>query len=59
LANLLKIHVIKDEDELEMLPLKDLKKNYDVLGKCQNVWTTQFPWVEMLRSETGDVHHVK
>jgi hypothetical protein len=45
LANLLKIYVIKDEDELEMLPLKDLKKNYDVLGKCQNVWTTQFPWV--------------
>jgi len=23
------------------------------------VWTTQFPWVEMLKSEIGEVHHVK
>jgi hypothetical protein len=27
--------------------------------KCQNVCATQFPWVEMLRSEIGEIHHVK
>jgi len=23
------------------------------------VWATQFPWVEMLRSEIGEIHDVK
>ncbi len=23
------------------------------------MWATQFPWVEMLRNETRDIHHLK
>jgi len=42
-----------------MSPPKKPKKHYDVLRNCQDVWTTKFPWVKMLKSEIGEVHHVK
>ncbi len=27
--------------------------------KCRDVWTIEFPWVELLKSETRKVQHVK
>ncbi len=59
MANFLVIHVISKEEESKLPPLEKPKNNYDISQKCRNVWAIQFPWVEMLRSETRDVHHVK
>jgi hypothetical protein len=58
-VNLSKIHVIIQEEELEVSPPKKPKKNYDISHKSQDVWATQLPWPEMLRSEIGKVHCVK
>ncbi len=41
-----------------MCPPKKPKKHYDILCKCRDVWTTQFPWAETLISER-EIHHVK
>jgi hypothetical protein len=57
--DLSKIHVIIEEEELEVPSPKKPKKNYDISHKCQDVWATQFPWLEMSRSEIGEVHCVK
>jgi len=53
------IHVIIEEKELELAPFKKPKSNYDISQKCWDVWAIQFPWANMLRSETREVHHVK
>jgi hypothetical protein len=42
-----------------MSPPKKLKKNNVISCKCKNVWVNQFPWANMLKSESGEVHHVK
>jgi hypothetical protein len=46
------IHVIAKEKESKLPPFKKPKKNYDILGKCWEVWGIQFPWGEMLKNET-------
>ncbi len=53
------MHVITEEEELEMPPPKKPKNIYVVSHKCKNVWANQFPWANMLRIESGEVHHVK
>jgi hypothetical protein len=58
-ANFLAIHVITEEEESKLSFPKKPKKNYDISQKCRDVRATKFPWVEMLRSEIKDVHHVK
>ncbi len=55
-VDLSKIHVIIEEEESKLPPPKKPKRNYDISRKCQDVWATQFPWVEILRSEIGEVH---
>ncbi len=35
------------------------RKNYDVSPKCKDIWATQFSWVEMFKSDFGDIDHVK
>ncbi len=59
MANFVAIHVIIEEEESKLSLPKKPKKNYEISQKGQDVWAIQFPWVEMLRSETKDVHHVK
>ncbi len=39
--------------------LKNIKKLWQIMWKCQNVWVAQFPWAKMLKNETRKVHHVK
>ncbi len=51
-VDLSEIHVITKEEESKLPPFKKPKKNYDKLGKCWDVWAIQFPWGEMLKSET-------
>ncbi len=58
-AHFLTIHVNIEEEESKLPPSKKPKNNCDISRKCWDVWATQFPWVEMLRSETRDVHHLK
>jgi hypothetical protein len=53
------MHVITKEEELEMPPPKKPKNIYVVSCKFKNVWANQFPWANMLRIESGEVHHVK
>jgi hypothetical protein len=38
---------------------KKLKNVYVISRKCRNVWANQFPWANLLKSESGKVHHVK
>jgi hypothetical protein len=38
---------------------KKVNKNYEPTHKCQDNWVTQFPWVEMLKGNNGELQHVK
>jgi hypothetical protein len=39
--------------------LKKPKKNYDILHKCKEVWTTQLPCVEMFKNNSKKVNKMK
>jgi len=54
--NLFEIQVFPNEKDG---PLQKKKfKNYYVSHKCREI-ATQFPWVEMLKSDLGDINRVK
>ncbi len=58
-VDLSKIHVITKEEKSKLPPPKKPKKNFDISQKCQDVWASQFPWVEILKNETREVHQMK
>jgi hypothetical protein len=45
-----KVEIINVDDKAKPLK-KRSKKNYELFRKCQDSWTTSFPWVEMLRGK--------
>jgi hypothetical protein len=55
--NLYEIQVLADKEDEQLL--KKSKKNYDVFHKCRNIWATQFSWVQMFKSDFGEINHVK
>jgi len=55
--NLSEIQVLADKEK-EPLP-KKFKKKYDVSCKCKDIWAIQFPWVEMLKTNRGNINSVK